>query len=264
MLRQLTCTTTHRCISATVKRHDDDAAKQHGGSAGPDITVRLAWDTATCNSGARRRRQLRTLDNVRLHTSRDASVVVRCGYTFAPAPWPGLAVAPLRFLSSAEEAAQHSSLAQAYVLLHQLRLGEAQVLVAQLLDGNPQRELWLAAQLLQVDISLLLGDLDSARHGLALLTPHVRPAQQARLDTLADMLAVAEDAAALLAQTRRQDDGDGAADGQAAGEGQGSVQGQDCEAVGRLAAIARANRTVRLAQAKCCFAQGEDCAKGRE
>ena len=221
----MTCDTSHPCIRADLPRDSLPDATQ--AEASP-LHVHLRWDVAACPGGAQRRRRLQSHDYVELKSTRSKGVVVRCGYTVAPPPWPGVATAPLRFLSEAEAQAEEESLAEARLLLQQVRLVEARAIVSRLKDAAAERPTRLAAALLEAEVNLLLGNVTSARAGLDALRVQLDVRQARQLATLARRV---QRAASMWDEWS---------------------QGQSCTVLSDYLGLARADRAARTAMALCC------------
>lgn len=215
-LQHLQCTTSHPCVRATL---DAPAVES--------VPIHVAWDATACPQSAQRR-HLVSMDNIRLKASRDG-VILRCGYDVAPPPWPGLAVAPLRF-ETALAAADAALLAQAQILLQQLRLTEARALITQVVEHTVGD---VEALVLLADVDVLLGDLATASGHLTQLAAHVSPAQREQIEV-------------------RQDRVNAAADAWKRWESDAS-----CEAIYLFTAIARGHAGGRLASARCLLQAGE-------
>jgi hypothetical protein len=193
------------------------------------LRVELRWDLAACPGGSQRRRKLESNSYVQLGDKGKAGVVVRCGYSFAPPPWPAVAVAPLSFFSEEEAKAEDDSLAQARFLLQQLRLVEARSIVGRLKDAALERPTRLAAAMIEAEINLLLGGLDSARAGLDELRPLLDKAQKKQVSSLARRVA------------------------RAAAAWEEWQKSEDCQVLQDYLGLARADRMARTAMARCCL-----------
>lgn len=184
----ISCRTGHKCVDAHISRpvlanHSSFAAGPSTASSlhNTSIDVRLSWNVQRCPHMAPRNR-LHSLAHVNVNQSEEDAVVLRCGYSFAPPPWPGVAVLPVQFAMAANNTLEQL-LAEARVLLLRFRFVEASHLLTDIIQGPVSRSIYMEALRLQLETLLKLGHLDAAELTFEELHNQIQPDMQS---TLAD------------------------------------------------------------------------------
>ena len=221
-LSLLTCSTSHTCVDAALHKPNTTAP-----------TVRLSWNVDRC-SRSKRRSRLHSAAQLSLNRTDTDAITVRCGYVFAPPPWPGVAVAPVQIADAANNSME-PVLADARVLLTQQRFTEASQLLQTVLEGSPTRPVYLEALRLQFESTLRCGLLNEA---------------QAQLDELRAQIPATLAGTMVASEQRLQT-------AQQAMHNWTTLTGDEaCDGVAALAQIATAGRSIRRAAADCCYQWG--------